>query len=341
MSEKKPNQINDKILLEVKNLRTSFFTNAGEVKAVDDISYYINKGEVVALVGESGCGKSVSQLSVLQLVQSPPGKILGGKVIFEGMNLLDFSPNSKEMRGIRGAAISMIFQEPMTSLNPIITVGNQLTEVIRTHKKADKKDAWQIATRALAEVEIPDPVNRMKNYPYEMSGGMRQRVMIATAIACDSKLIIADEPTTALDVTTQAQVMELIINIIKKYGKSFLLVTHNLGIVTRYANRIYVMYAGKVVESGKTEELMTKPKHPYTIGLLNSVPKLDDSKEKDLVPIKGTPPSLINLQKMCTFLPRCPYANEACKSNDFPGLRKIEGHEHFVACHLNLSEVDR
>jgi len=333
--------VDNEVLLDVKNLSTSFLTNSGEVKAVDDISYYIKKGEIVALVGESGCGKSVSQLSVMQLIQSPPGKILGGKVLFSGKNLLGYAPNSKEMRSIRGAVIAMIFQEPMTSLNPIITVGNQLTEVIRTHKKIGKKEAWKLAVNALSSVEIPDPERRMKNYPYEMSGGMRQRVMIATAIACNSQLIIADEPTTALDVTTQAQIMELIANVIKKYEKSLLLVTHNLGVVTRYANRIYVMYAGKIVESGTTEELMTSPKHPYTIGLLNSIPGLDDSKEKDLIPIKGSPPNLVDLPKTCTFMPRCPYANEVCKNNEFPELRKVEGHEHFIACHLNLSEVNR
>lgn len=323
-------------ILEVNNLRTSFFTPTGEVKAVDGMSYYINRGEIIALVGESGCGKSVSQMSVIQLIQTPPGKILGGEVIFDGKNMFNYQPRSKEIRQMRGGGISMIFQEPMTSLNPVMTAGAQLIEVIMTHRKVSKKEAKKIAAQALASVGIPDPVERLKNYPFELSGGMCQRIMIATAVACNSKLIIADEPTTALDVTTQAQVMELLLSVVKSRGTSLLIVTHNLGLVTRYAERIYVMYAGKVVESGTTEELLTKPKHPYTIGLLNSIPKLNRDKETKLVPIPGSPPRLANLKPNCTFLPRCPYACDVCKNEAFPALRAVSGKNHFIACHIDI-----
>ncbi len=322
-------------LLEVKNLRTSFFTAEGEVKSVDDVSYYVNKGEVIAIVGESGCGKSVTQMSVMQLVQMPPGKILGGKVLLEGKNLLEYKAKSKEMRAIRGAEISMIFQEPMTSLNPILTVGDQLSEVIRVHSSLSKKEAWEKGVKALEAVGIPEPRARMKNYPFEMSGGMRQRVMIAIAVACDSKLIIADEPTTALDVTTQAQVMDLLQDMVTEHNKSLIIITHNLGLVTRYAERVYVMYAGKIVESGTTEQILTHPRHPYTIGLLNSVPKLEGDKNEELVPIIGAPPVLSQLPDHCAFYPRCSYACEECKKQQKPVLKCV-GEEHFVACHREI-----
>lgn len=321
----------DKIL-EVKNLCTSFFTANGEVKAVNDVSYFVNKGEIVAVVGESGCGKSVTQLSVMQLIQSPPGKIKSGEVIFDGKNLLEYSP--KEMRNVRGAKIAMIFQEPMSSLNPIITIGNQLVEVIQTHKKVSKKEAYQMAEEALKSVGIPDPKARLKNYPFEMSGGMRQRVMIATAVACESEILIADEPTTALDVTTQSQVMELLVDIVHKRNMSLVIVTHNLGVVNRYADRIYVMYAGHVVESGTTKQLLTNPQHPYTLGLLNSVPKLDDSKEDSLIPIPGNPPDLANQPDVCPFIPRCSFASDDCKKKCMPKLVEVEK-DHFVACYCD------
>lgn len=321
------------ILLEVKNLSTSFFTSEGEVKAVDNVSYYINKGEVVAIVGESGCGKSVSQLSSTQLVQTPPGKIMGGEVLFEGVNLLQFDRNSKEMQSIRGQKIAEIFQEPMTSLNPVITVGKQLSDVIMAHSKCKRKEALTKAIDALRAVGIPDPESRVKNYPFEMSGGMRQRVMIATAIACNSKLLIADEPTTALDVTTQAQVMDLLLDLVKTKGLSVIVVTHNLGLVTRYADRVYVMYAGKIVEQGYTEMIMKNPKHPYTIGLMNSVPKLNDSRDGSLIPIEGAPPLLTNLPNQCTFMERCRFATEQCKNLPYPELRETDEKNHFVACH--------
>lgn len=326
-------------LLEVKHLRTSFFTQNGEVKAVNDVSFHVNKGEVVAVVGESGCGKSVTQMSVMQLVQTPPGKILGGEVCFEGNNLLKYT--EKQMRSVRGAQISMIFQEPMTSLNPVFKVGSQISEVIRTHTKCSKEEAWEIGIKALEEVGIPDPARRMHNYPFEMSGGMRQRVMIAIAVACNSKLIIADEPTTALDVTTQAQVMELLLSLVKKHGTSLIVVTHNLGLVTRYADRIYVMYAGKVVESGTTRDLLMFPQHPYTKGLLKSVPKLDEAKDVDLVPIQGTPPNLAKLDEKCAFLPRCPYAKDGvCDKLAAPSLKLVGDHEHYSACHLDTEVND-
>ncbi|MBR0091842.1 MAG: ABC transporter ATP-binding protein [Lachnospiraceae bacterium] len=327
------------VLLEVKHLKTSFFTDAGEVKAVNDVSYHVNEQEVVAIVGESGCGKSVTQMSVMQLVQIPPGKILGGEILYDGQDLLQL--DKKEMRKIRGDQIAMIFQEPMTSLNPVITVGKQLSEVIRTHKQVDKKEAWELGIKALRGVGIPEPEARMKNYPYEMSGGMRQRVMIAVAVACNSRLIIADEPTTALDVTTQAQVMELLMSVVEQMKTSLIVVTHNLGLVTRYADRIYVMYAGRVIESGTTEEIMTRPGHPYTMGLLKAVPRLEAEDDSELVAIQGAPPNLANLPEQCAFLPRCPYACEECRQKTAPELRLIRGDNHYIACHLDVNREER
>ena len=325
-------------LLDVKDLKVSFFTPSGEVKAVGGVSYHVDREEVIAIVGESGCGKSVTQMSVMQMIPDPPGKILGGEVWFEGKNLLEYKPKSKDMRSVRGAQISMIFQEPMTALNPVFTVGNQLSEVIRTHMKVSKKEAWKIGIQSLEAVGIPDPEERMKNYPFEMSGGMRQRVLIAIAVACRSKLIIADEPTTALDVTTQAQVMELLLNVVKQYKTSLIVVTHNLGLVSRYAKRIYVMYAGRVVECGTTEDLLTRPKHPYTMGLLQAVPRLDDDKEQDLIPIHGAPPNLAKLPDGCYFMPRCPYACDKCKNSSYPEFKEVGERGHFAACHLDIKE---
>jgi oligopeptide/dipeptide ABC transporter ATP-binding protein len=325
-----------KKLLEVKNLKTSFFTASGEVKAVDDVSFYLDEQEIIAIVGESGCGKSVSQMSIIQLIQIPPGKILDGQVLFDGMNLLDFGPKSQEMRNIRGAGIAMIFQEPMTSLNPVLTIGQQLTEVIMTHTKYSKKEAWKIGVESLGAVGIPDAKERMDNYPFQLSGGMCQRAMAATAIACRSKIIIADEPTTALDVTTQAQVMELLLSLVQEYKTSVIMVTHNLGLVTRYADRVYVMYAGKIVESGTTEDILMHSRHPYTLGLLDCVPKLVSEKELDLVPIKGSPPKLTDLPPGCTFAPRCPYVDDRCWE-EYPMLRKVGEKEHYAACHFDIA----
>jgi len=328
-----------KRLLEVKDLKVSFFVNGVEFHAVNGVSYYVNEGEVVAIVGESGCGKSVTQMSVMQLVPSPPGKLLGGEVLFHGDNLLAYGQSSKEMESIRGNKISMIFQEPMTSLNPVFTIGQQLTDIIRKHKKISRKEAWKIGTDALESVGIPDPAIRMKNYPFEMSGGMRQRALIALSVACNSELIIADEPTTALDVTIQAQVMELLMDIKEKMNTSLIVVTHNLGLVSRYADRIYVMYAGSVVESGTTEDILTHPCHPYTVGLLKAVPRLEESTDEELVPIEGTPPSLADLPEYCAFYPRCAYACEACKKAGKPVLVRVGDNDHFVACPCKFSEA--
>ena len=322
-------------LLEVKNLRTSFFTEEGEVKAVDDVSFHVDCGEVVAIVGESGCGKSITQLSIIQLVQSPPGRILAGEVLFKGKDLLALGPTSKEMRSVRGAGISMIFQEPMTSLNPVLTIGRQLSEIIVVHRRCNKAEARRKAISALEAVGIPEAAERMNSYPFELSGGMRQRVMIAAAVAAGSEVLIADEPTTALDVTTQAQVMELLIDIVRSQGKSLVLVTHNLGLVSRYAQRVYVMYAGKVVESGTVEQMLTAPSHPYTIGLLNSIPKLEGDADADLEPIQGAPPRLNDLPAYCTFLPRCPRARDVCREQPFPALRQVGPAGHAAACHLS------
>ena len=320
-------------LMEVRDLRVSFFSGTGEVKAVGGVSYHVDRGEVIAIVGESGCGKSVTQMSTLQLIQPPRGKILGGQILFEGKDLLQYGPDSREMQAVRGAQIAMVFQEPMTSLNPVFTIGSQISEVIRLHTHVSKQEAWRIGTEALAAVGIPEPESRMKNYPFEMSGGMRQRVLIAIAVACRSKLIIADEPTTALDVTTQAQVMEVLMDVVKRYGTSLIIVTHNLGLVARYAQRIYVMYAGRVVESGRTRDILQSPAHPYTKGLMASVPRLDGDRQQDLTPIEGAPPRLDRLTDQCSFMPRCPQACDRCRRSPFPPLVEV-GDQHKAACHM-------
>ena len=268
-------------LLEVKNLKVTFNTMAGIVKAVDGVSYHIDEEEVVGLVGESGCGKSVSQLATLQLIPTPPGQITGGEVIFEGRDLLKYKADSNEMRAVRGAKISMIFQEPMTSLNPVFSIGDQITETLSLHLKLNHQDAQRRAIELLEQVGIPDAAIRISNYPHQFSGGMRQRAMIAMALACHPKLVIADEPTTALDVTTQAQVLEVMMDMVKKIHNSLVIVTHNLGIVARYAQRIYVMYAGRIVEAGTSDDVFRDPRHPYTIALLKSVPRLDEPRGED------------------------------------------------------------
>lgn len=320
-------------LLQVKNLKTSFFTTDGEVEAVSGVSYYVDQEEVIAIVGESGCGKSVTQMSVMQLVQTPPGKILSGEVLLEGDDLLKYPARSKEMLAVRGSKISMIFQEPMTSLNPVLTVGYQLSEMIRIHKMISKAEAYKQGISLLEQVGIPDPVQRMKEYPFQMSGGMRQRVMIALAISCDAKLIIADEPTTALDVTTQAQIMEKLLEVVKRNKTALVIVTHNLGLVARYAQRIYVMYAGMVIESGTTYDILNKPQHPYTKGLLASVPRLDQDRGQALIPIPGAPPRLIGLPDRCRFHPRCGQACEKCMG-PAPELLRVDDGIHYVACHM-------
>jgi peptide/nickel transport system ATP-binding protein len=322
----------------VKDLKTYFKTDRGLVKAVDGVSYYIDEREIISLVGESGCGKSVSMLSVLQLIQTPPGEIVGGQVLFEGQDLLQFKAKGEEMSQIRGAKIAMIFQEPMTSLNPVLTVCRQLTEMTELHLGMDRRSARQRAIELLKMVGIPEAENRIDDYPHQFSGGMRQRVMIAMALSCNPKIIIADEPTTALDVTTQAQLLELMKDMVTRLNTSLVVVTHNLGIVARYVQRIYVMYSGRVIESGPSEEIFDRPSHPYTLGLLRSVPQLGETRSKrKLVPIDGMPPNLINLPPTCSFLPRCAYHISQCEQEPWPALRQV-GPQHFVSCFVNLQE---
>ena len=324
------------MLLKVENLKTQFKTDRGLVKAVDGISYYLNEQEIVGLVGESGCGKSVSQLSVLQLIPNPPGKIVDGKVFFEGRNLLEYKASGSEMRSVRGGKIAFIFQEPMTSLNPVLTICRQLTEMLELHLNMKSHAAKERAIELLRMVGIPDAKTRVDDYPHQFSGGMRQRVMIAMALSCNPKILIADEPTTALDVTTQAQLLKLLKNMVSQFNASLVLVTHNLGVVARYAQRIYVMYAGRVVESGNSRDIFAKPSHPYTIGLLNSIPRLDECEGRKLVPIAGMPPNLINMRPTCAFLPRCQYHIEKCQHEPWPELRPTDGQEHYISCYVNV-----
>jgi oligopeptide/dipeptide ABC transporter ATP-binding protein len=305
-------------LLEVKNLQTHFPTKAGTVKAVDGVSFHIDKGELLGLVGESGCGKSITALSVMRLI-APPGKIVGGEILFEGEDLLKVS--DERMREIRGDDIAMIFQDPMTSLNPVFTIGNQIGEALRLHRKLSRKDARDAAIAAMKEVAIPDPARRVDDYPHQLSGGMRQRVMIAMALACDPKLLIADEPTTALDVTIQAQILELLNELRKTRELAVLLITHDLGVVAEVADRVAVMYTGKIVEESSVEGLFANPKHPYTVGLLNSVPKLrsiEEEKATRLSTIEGIVPKPTNLPTGCHFAPRCSKRKNECEEKEIP-----------------------
>jgi peptide/nickel transport system ATP-binding protein len=323
-------------LLKVKNLKTQFNTENGVVKAVDGVSYYIDEHEIVGIVGESGCGKSVSQLSVMQLI-SAPGKIVGGEVIFEGRDLLKLEANGQEMRSIRGGKIAMIFQEPMTSLNPVLTISRQLTEMPELHLGMNPEDSRKRAIELLTMVGIPGAESRVDAYPHQFSGGMRQRVMIAMGLSCNPKILIADEPTTALDVTTQAQLLELMKDMVDRLQASLVIVTHNLGVVARYAQRIYVMYAGRIVESGTTKDIFSKPRHPYTLGLLRCIPRLDEEESQKLIPIKGLPPNLINMPPSCAFLPRCSYKVEQCSREPWPPLTQV-GNQHYCSCYINTEE---
>lgn len=327
------------VLLEISDLRTQFFTSAGTVKAVDGISYTVDEGETVAIVGESGCGKSVSALSVLRLIPDPPGRIVGGNITFDGKDLLALS--DKEIRDIRGRDITMVFQEPMTSLNPVLTIERQITETITRHLSVNLETARKRAVELLELVGISDAERRLKQYPHHFSGGMRQRVMIAMALSCEPKLIIADEPTTALDVTIQAQILELMKGLSKRLGVALIIITHNLGVVARYADRVNVMYAGKIVESGSATDIYHRPRHPYTIGLLNSVPRLDLPRTKRLVPIPKQPPDLTRLDDGCAFRPRCSFSTEQCASA-IPPLELV-GEGHHSACweRDNLIEEER
>ncbi len=315
-------------LLEIEDLRVEFRTQMGTIKAVDGISYTVAAGETVAIVGESGCGKSMSALSVLRLVPNPPGEITGGRILFEGRDLLNL--REEEIRKVRGAKISMVFQEPMTSLNPVLSIGVQLTESMRTHLGLTRKQANARALELLQLVGISEAERRLRQYPHHFSGGMRQRVMIAVALSCDPKLIIADEPTTALDVTIQAQILQLMKDLTHRLGVALVIITHNLGAVARYADRVNVMYAGKFVESGTTDQVFAQPRHPYTIGLLNSVPRMDREAQDRLVPIEGQPPDLGRLDEGCAYRPRCRWAMEACALSQ-PPLTALGGGQQ-AAC---------
>ena len=312
-------------LLEVNHLKTHFPTRAGLVRAVDDVSFQIDPGELLGLVGESGCGKSMTALSIMRLI-SPPGKIVAGEIIFDGRDLLKIS--NREMRDVRGDDIAMIFQDPMTSLNPVFTVGEQIAEALRLHRRLSRSDARKSAVDAMREVAIPDPESRADDYPHQLSGGMRQRVMIAMALACDPKLLIADEPTTALDVTIQAQILELLNHLRTTRELAILLITHDLGVVAEVADRVCVMYTGKIVEESPVNELFARPKHPYTEGLLRSVPMLtmkDVVKHERLQTIDGVVPSPLNVPPWCHFEPRCPYRMPRCREGEIPLYPAGEG----------------
>ncbi|MDD6283007.1 MAG: ABC transporter ATP-binding protein [Oribacterium sp.] len=313
-------------IIEVNGLKTYFHTDAGLVKAVDGVSFTVEKGKTLGIVGESGCGKSITSLSIMRLIDSAAGRIEGGSILFEGENLLKKS--EEEMRQIRGKKIAMIFQEPMTSLNPVFTVGQQITEALLLHEKISKEQARERAIEMLKMVRIPMPEKRFHEYPHQLSGGMRQRVMIAMALCCKPDLLICDEPTTALDVTIQAQILELINDLKEKTGTSVMMITHDLGVIAEVADDVMVMYAGKVVEKASCDEIFDKPLHPYTNGLLDCIPKLDDDKE-ELSIIKGMVPSFDNMPKGCAFCPRCPYAKSICKSR-MPELMQLGN--RYVRC---------
>jgi oligopeptide/dipeptide ABC transporter ATP-binding protein len=298
------------ILLDVRNLSTQFATRGGVVRAVDDVSWDVKEGETVALVGESGCGKSVSALSIMRLIAPPAGRIVGGQVLFKGRDLLTL--DEEAMRRVRGREIAMIFQEPMTSLNPVLSVGRQLTEGLEIHLGKTPEQARVRAAELLAMVGIPDPERRLPQYPHQFSGGMRQRMMIAMALACEPSLVLADEPTTALDVTIQAQILELMKDLSRRLGVAMLMITHNLGVVARYADRVNVMYAGRIIERGTAREIYGTPRHPYSLGLLRSVPRLDEPRRSRLAPIDGQPPDLTRLPPGCAFGPRCTFRVERC-----------------------------
>ena len=312
-------------LLEVKDLTTHFFTRDGVVKAVDGISYEVEEGEIVGIVGESGCGKSVSALSVMRLVPDPPGKTIAGEVMLDGVDVLELSNSA--MRDIRGNKMAMVFQEPMTSLNPVLTIGRQLTETLELHQGMNTSQAEDRAAELLGMVGISEAKNRLKDYPHRLSGGQRQRVMIAMALSCSPRLIIADEPTTALDVTIQAQILELMQSLAEETGTALIIITHNLGVVARYARRVIVMYAGKIIETGTATEIYHDPRHPYTLGLLQSVPRLDDEVGAKLDPIQGAPPDLIDVPEGCSFAARCRFSIDKCLTDTPPLTTVLDGHQ--------------
>jgi len=322
-------------LLEVQDLKTYFKVKAGRVHAVNGVSFGVKPGEKVGVVGESGCGKSVTALSIMRLVSQPPGEYAGGGILFEDQDLLDVS--EKDMRKIRGGKIGMIFQDPMTCLNPTMTVGKQIGEALRIHLKLDKDEAQKRAISLLEQVGIPAAAERVNSYPHQFSGGMRQRVMIAIALACNPKLLIADEPTTALDVTVQAQILELIDGVATDFGMAVILITHDLGVVAGMTDRVVVMYAGKVVETAPTDELFANPRHPYTLGLLSSVPRLDEERHSQLRTIEGSPPDLVKPPTGCPFMPRCAFARAICRT--MPPLDPVAGNAaHLKACWVDVSD---
>ncbi len=321
-------------LLQVKDMRTYFYTEEGVVKAVDGVTYDVQEGETLALVGESGCGKSVSALTILKLIPVPPGRIVSGEVLFEGDDLMKFSED--ELRQVRGNRISMVFQEPMTSLNPVLTIGKQLTEALELHLKLDRQAATARAVQLLEMVGVAEAHRRVTDYPHQFSGGMRQRVMIAMAMSCNPRLLIADEPTTALDVTIQAQVLEVLARLSREFGTAVIIITHNLGVVARYADRVNVMYAGKIIETSSAANVYSDPRHPYTLGLLNSVPRLDQAMQEKLIPIEGLPPDLGRLPPGCSFYPRCTYRLDKCRE-EYPPLRLV-AENHYAACWVDVTK---
>jgi oligopeptide transport system ATP-binding protein len=328
-----------KHLLEVKQLSTSFFTYAGEVKAVSEVSFHVDEGEAIGIVGESGSGKSVTVQSLMRLIPNPPGKIVGGEIRFLDKDLVKAS--EKEIQGIRGKSIGMIFQDPMTSLNPVLTIGKQMTEVLKRHEDLSESAALRRAEEYLEMVGMANPKARLRQYPHEFSGGMRQRVMIAMALLCNPKLLIADEPTTALDVTIQAQILDLMKDIKNKINTSIILITHDLGVVAGLCSRIIVMYGGRVIEVGTVHDIFYNPKHPYTWGLLKSIPRLDVESRSKLVPIPGTPPDLLNPPKGCGFAARCPNAMKVCLEQK-PEVTKLS-EKHQASCwllHPNAPKID-
>ncbi|MCC6792878.1 MAG: ABC transporter ATP-binding protein [Thermomicrobiales bacterium] len=319
---------NGRPLLEVKNLSTQFFTQDGIVRAVDDVSFYVMPGETLGVVGESGCGKSMTGLSIMRLIPSPPGKIVAGEIVFNGQDILQMSDN--EVRKIRGHEIAMIFQDPMTSLNPVLTINRQISEALQLHLGMNKDQARARSIELLQMVGIPNADERVDQYPHQFSGGMRQRVMIAMALSCNPKLIIADEPTTALDVTIQAQILDLMRTLQSERDTGVIMITHSMGVVAGMADRVQVMYAGHIVEAASTEEIFGNPRHPYTVGLMKSIPRLDATQKEKLEPIRGLPPDLIDLPDMCPFVPRCNFARDKCEQKRPPLLQVKEG--HYSAC---------
>ncbi len=319
-------------LLTVNNLKTQFFTQDGVVKAVNGVSFQLMPGETLGIVGESGCGKSITAMSIMRLIPTPPGKIVDGQVVFQGKDILKM--NDEQVRSIRGNDIAMIFQDPMTSLNPVLTINRQISESLELHKGMSKSEARQRAIDLLKMVGIPNAEQRVDQYPHQFSGGMRQRVMIAMALSCDPLVLIADEPTTALDVTIQAQILDLMRKLQQERGTAVMLITHDLGVVAGMSDRINVMYAGAVAETAETEELFANPRHPYTLGLLNSIPRLDMRTKQKLDPIRGLPPDLIDLPDMCPFSPRCDFSEEICERRA-PALREV-GPGHQVSCWFDI-----